>query len=520
MLWSLIKIVVFVLLVAAVTFGADYLMQIDGGVRIALMGTEITLTPLATVIGLAVLLISLWVLLKLASLTVALLKFINGDETALSRHFDRNRERKGYQALTEGMMALASGEPRVAMSKAAKAEKFLGKPELTNLLTAQAAEMAGDSKKAEEVYKRLLSDDSTRFVGVRGIMKQKLAAGEEDVARQLAEKAIALKPKHVEVQDTLLNLQTRAQDWSGARETLSLKLKQGSLPRDVHKRRDAVLALSAAKAVLDTDESAEALEAAVEANRLSPDLVPAAALAARSLIEKGQGRKAAKLLKKAWEAQPHPDLAAAFAAIAPEESPAERLKRFQPLLRLKPEHRESKLVLAELNIAAEDFPAARNALGDLISEDPDSRALTIMAAVERGEGSSDTVVKGWLARALNAPRGPQWVCTNCHNIHSDWAPVCENCQAFDTLSWQVPPAGAVDSATGVQMLPLIVGALEEATAPEQPEPPEAVEVADPAQDDNAPDVAEVSEAEIIPMPTDHVIDDPDTPRQAANDGSK
>ena len=72
MLWSLIKIVVFVLLVAAVTFGADYLMQIDGGVRIALMGTEITLTPLATVIGLAVLLISLWVLLKLASLTVAL----------------------------------------------------------------------------------------------------------------------------------------------------------------------------------------------------------------------------------------------------------------------------------------------------------------------------------------------------------------------------------------------------------------------------------------------------------------
>jgi HemY protein len=193
------------------------------------------------------------------------------------------------------------------------------------------------------------------------------------------------------------------------------------------------------------------------------------------------------------------------------------LKRFQPLLRLKPEHRESKLVLAELNIAAEDFPAARKALGDLISEDPDSRALTIMAAVERGEGSSDTVVKGWLARALNAPRGPQWVCTNCHNIHSDWAPVCENCQAFDTLSWQVPPAGAVDSATGVQMLPLIVGALEEATAPEQPE---AVEAAEPAQDDPTPDVAEVSEAEIIPMPTDHVIDDPDTPRQAANDGSK
>ncbi|CUH85428.1 heme biosynthesis protein HemY [Thalassovita mediterranea] len=512
MLWSLTKIVVFVLFVAAVTLGADYLMQIDGGVRIAFAGVEMTLTPLGTAIGLVVLVTALWVLLKLASLTVAVLKFINGDETALSRYFDRNRERKGYQALTDGMMALASGEPRAAMRQASKAEKFLRRPELTNLLTAQAAEMAGDSKKAEEVYKRLLKDDSTRFVGVRGIMNQKLAAGEEEVARQLAEKAIALRPKHVGVQDTLLDLQTRAQDWSGARNTLTLKLKQGTLPRDVHKRRDAVLALSEAKAILAEGQDATALEAAVEANRQSPDLVPAAALAARNMIEKGQARKAAKLIKKTWAAQPHPDLAAAFAAIAPEEDPAARLKRFQPLLRLMPDHRESRLVLAELNIAAEDFPAARKALGDLVDSDPDSRVLTVMAAVERGEGASDTVVKARLTQALSAPRGPQWVCGNCHNIHSDWAPVCGNCQAFDTLSWQVPPAGtegAGDSVTGVDMLPLIVGAVEDQSDVSE-ELPEA-EIIPLTTDD-----AEVVEAEV----SDEAVPDEAPQKMAANEGSK
>ena len=41
------------------------------------------------------------------------------------------------------------------------------------------------------------------------------------------------------------------------------------------------------------------------------------------------------------------------------------------------------------------------------------RALTIMAAIERGEGSSDEVVRGWLTKALPAPRGPQWVCDKC-----------------------------------------------------------------------------------------------------------
>lgn len=497
MLWSLIKIVVFVVLVAAAAIGGGYLLDMEGGVRIALAGYEINMTPFATVLALVSLLVALWLVLKLASLTVAVLKFINGDETALSRYFDRNRERKGYQALTEGMMALASGEPRVAMNKAAKAEKFLGKPELTNLLTAQAAEMAGDNKKAEEVYKRLLQDDSTRFVGVRGIMKQKLASGDEDTARKLAEKAIALKPKHEEVQDTLLQLQARAKDWSGARQTLTLKLKQGKLPRDVHKRRDAVLALSEARAIFDAGSSEKALDAAVEANRLSPDLVPAAALAARRLIETNQGKKAAKLLKKTWEAQPHPDLAAAFAAIAPDETPEARLKRFQPLLRLQADHRETKLLLAELEIANENFPAARRALASLIEHTPDSRALTIMAAVERGEGSSDTVVKGWLARALSAPRGPQWVCGNCHNIHSEWVPVCENCQAFDTLSWETPPQGQMGSATGVAMLPLIVGALEDQSVAEA----DTEEMESEASPIETADAAEVIEAEVVEHPS-------------------
>ena len=63
------------------------------------------------------------------------------------------------------------------MAKANKAEKYLHKPELTNLITAQAAEMAGDRKQAETVYKRLLADERTRFVGIRGIMKQKLDNG-------------------------------------------------------------------------------------------------------------------------------------------------------------------------------------------------------------------------------------------------------------------------------------------------------------------------------------------------------
>ena len=463
MLWSLFKIVLFVVIVAALTLGAGFLMESSGGIQITAGGTEFTLGPLQSVLAALVAIFLVWIFLKLFSLLIATLKFINGDETAISRYFDRNRERKGFQALSEGLMALASGEGRLAMAKATKAEKYLHKPELTDLITAQAAEMTGDRKKAEEVYKRLVQNETTRFVGVRGLMKQKLDSGDTDTALKLAERAFAIKPKHEEVQDTLLRLQAKNADWSGARKTLNAKLKHGALPRDVHKRRDAVLALSEAKDILDDGKTIEAQEAAISANKASPDLIPAAAMAARSHIAQGREKYAVRILKKAWQVQPHPELAAAFAEIEPNESAEARLKRFKQLTVLSPEHRETKLLLAELNLAAEDFPEARRSIGDLAETEPDTRVLAIMAAIERGEGASDAVVRGWLARALTAPRGPQWVCESCKTIHSEWTPVCNNCEGFDTLSWTTPPQSETVLPAGAEMLPLIVGSLEDKT---------------------------------------------------------
>ncbi|MCE8518649.1 tetratricopeptide repeat protein [Ruegeria pomeroyi] len=494
MLWSLLKILVFVAIIALLALGAGFLMEASGGVQITVAGTEYTLGPLQSVIGFGLLVVAVWLFFKLLTLLIATLKFLNGDETALSRYFDRGRERRGYQALTEGLMALASGEGRLAMAKAARAEKLLQKPELTNLLVAQAAEMTGDTKKAAETYRKLVTDQSTRFVGVRGIMKQKLAEGDDETARKLAEKALALKPRHEETQDVLLTLQTRAQDWAGARATLTSKLKTGTLPRDVYKRRDAVLALSEARDLLSETASVDQQERAIEANRLSPDLIPAAAMAARAHIAKGKPKNAAKILTKAWQVQPHPDLAHAFAEIAPDETPAARIKRFGALAKAHPQHAETRLMMAELNIVAEDFPEARRALGDLLEHSPDARAYTLMAAIERGEGASDAVVQGWLARALTAPRGPQWVCDNCQHIHAAWAPVCAHCNSFDTLSWRAPQDTDASATTTANMLPLIVGAIEQ-KAPEADEVEFESEVAaEDAVEAVAEEVKEASES--------------------------
>ena len=499
MLWSLLKIILFLAFVVAATWGAGMLLEADGGVRIAVANTEFTLGALESVIALLVLTIAIWVFLKIAGFVVAFIRFLNGDETAMTRYFARNRERKGYDALAEGMMALASGEGKLALAKADKADRYLNRPDLTTLLTAQAAEQAGDTKKAQEAYKRLLKDDKTRFVGVRGLMKQTLEKGDTDTAMKLAEKAFALKPKHEDTQNVLLQLQADAGEWGSARKTLSAKLKHGSLPRDVHRRRDAILALGEAADVMDDNKSIEAREAAIAANRQSPDLIPAAVMASDAYVEQAKPKYATRVIRKAWEVAPHPDLAAAFARIVPDESPADRVKRFAVLTNMHRDDPETLMLNAELLIAAEDFPAARKALGDLAETDPTARSLTIMAAIERGSGADDAIVKGWLARALTAPRGPQWVCENCGKAHADWMPVCDSCSGFDTLSWTRPKVDTAPMPSGAEMLPLIVGQIE---GPE----PEDVTDAEEVEIDLAPEPeAEDSPANDTTEPEDAVL---------------
>lgn len=457
MLWSLLKILVFIGLATAFAFGVAWILETPGEVKVAFGGREVFLSPIGFLIAVVVLILLALILLKVLGFLGAVIRFLLGDETAVSRYFSRGRERRGFDALTDGYVAVAAGDTRTASRKAQKASKLLNRPALTQLLSAQAAELSGDRRKAYEAYKAMLPHDRTRPLGIKGLRRLKQEEGDIDAAMALAKKEFALQPDNPEVLRTLFSMQSSQADWSGARETLNAEMHARLLPRDVGTRRDAVLSLADAKASYAAGNTGRGNEAALQANKLAPTLVPAAALASGVHASNGSKRKATKTLTSAWTANPHPDLAAAFAAIEPEETPETRRKRFGTLTAAAPGHVESRLLEAELALAAEDFPAARKALGDLAETTPTTRSLALMAAIERGQGAPDAVVRGWLAKALGASRGPQWICGKCTHVHSAWAPVCENCGAFDTLAWTTPAHDEDKGLDDSAMLPLIIG---------------------------------------------------------------
>lgn len=404
MLGSIVRSLIFVALIGAAIWGVSALLRMEGGITVTVGETELYLTPIAGAVGILLAVVGIWFGVKLLGLLLAVLRFLTGDETALSRYFERGRMRRGLEALSRGMTAVAAGDAKEALQKAKKAERLLQRPELTRLLNAQAAELAGDQRRARIYWKALANDPDTAFVGVKGLLGQALAEGETEKALRLAEYGFAIKPRDNQLLETLYGLQSENFDWAGARKTLGVQKKVGLIGKSEAARREATLALAQAEDAEAANRAEEAKRRALEAAKLDPSNVEAVVAASKRLVAEGSKRSAARQITEAWRLNPDARLAQAFAEIEPDETPVKRRKRFQRLFDANPQHPETRFLQAELALFAEDWAGAREAIKALGEEDLSARSLAIMAAIARGQGEPDHVVRGWLARALGAPR--------------------------------------------------------------------------------------------------------------------
>jgi HemY protein len=255
-----------------------------------------------------------------------------------------------------------------------------------------------------------------------------------------------------------------------------------------------VLLTARALAVEDSDRDA-AKEFVLEANKLAPDLVPAAALAGRLLAEGGHLRKANRIIDSAWRANPHPELAQAYAELRSGESARDRLKRIEAGARRVPGHIEGALAVARAALEAQEFAKARSELSPYLDR-PTKRICVLMARLERAERNDEGRAREWMARALNAPPDPQWTADGY--VSDRWLPVSPVSGRIDAFVWRVPLTGAIAA-------PIIEPELASAvTAAPPPREQNAVMHAERATGRSAP--PPVKTEPVIPLV--HAPDDP------------
>lgn len=426
----MVRVLVYLAVFAALAVGAVWLADRPGEVSVVWQGwrvdTSVALAAIAVV-----------VLALLTMLAFGLLRFVFGLPGAFSFASRSRRRARGFEAVSRGMVAIGAGDPIAAGRHAVDARRYVGNEPLTLLLEAQAAQLSGDRGRAEAAFKAMLDKPETRVLGLRGLFVEAKRRGDLAAARAFADDAVRRSPSLAWANDALLDFHTHAGDWQAARTAVerraALRLADKA---DAKRQRAVLLAAEALEARGSAPE--KALAAALEAVKLAPGLTPAAALAGRMLAERGDIRKAVKLLEAAWKEVSHPDLAAAYLDVRPGDSAQDRLARATTLAKLRPADPEGVLALAGAAIHARDFARARSVLKPLLAGGASVRACLLMAELEEAEHGAAGRVREWLSRATRAPRDAAWVADGL--ISDQWMPVSPISGRLDAFVWTVPPA--------------------------------------------------------------------------------
>jgi len=425
----MIRLLAFLFVLAIAAAGFAWIADRPGEVSVVWLGQRYETSVAVALLG---------VLLAAIAFTMfwGLLRFVLRIPSLMSIAARARRRNKGYEALSRGMVAAGAGDAALALRAARAAEKHLGEDALTLLLRAQATQLAGDRAGTERAFARMVDLPETRVLGLRGLHVEALRRGDANSAHHYAEQAQRIAPVTWAGQ-ALLDHHSAGQDWPRALAALEANLAQRSIDKPTARRQRAVLQTAIALD-LPPREAAEALRLSKEAAELAPDLVPAAALAARLLSGRGDLRKAARLIEASWKVQPHPDLAQAYLDLRPGDSTRDRLARARTLARFAPDDPESALCVAQAAMDARDFALARTTLQPLIESGtrPTVRMCLLMAELEDMDGGAEGQVREWFARASRAPRDKAWVADGV--ACDEWAPVSPISGKLDAFRWQAP----------------------------------------------------------------------------------
>ena len=426
----MIRLIVFLIVAVGLSLVAAWFADHPGRVSLIWQGLQIETS--IGVLALAVLLFGI-VLVALFEL----LRLLRRAPKRFGQRRRRARVDRGYHALAQGLVAAAAGDVAAAKALNRRAEKLLDHAPSTLLLSAQAAQLDGDEGAARQTFQRMLKHGETEFLGLRGLLAQAIKDGDSATALRLARRAYLRRPNTPWVLTTLFDLQTEAGLWTEALSTVADMARYQLIDRAAAVRRRAILFHQQAVSERQTGRPYEALRLARKAHKLLPSLTPLAVLAAEIAEQTNQTRLARRIIEAGWRAEPHPALARIYLAQAAGQPPAERLKLAERLYQLAPEHVQSELVLAGQALAAGQLPTARTALDRARRRAPSASVYRLLADVEQAEGQGEKA-RAWLAKAVDAPPDPAWLCPATGEVRARWSPFGPDGR-FDSLRWGSPP---------------------------------------------------------------------------------
>jgi len=406
------KLLILFIILGVAAASASWLATQPGAVKIEWLGWRMELPTslaVAIVISFALLLVFL----------DRLLRAIRGLPRWLGGRLRQRRDDAGHRALTLGLMAVSAGEPAEARKYASRAERLLEAPQLTGLLAAQAAHLAGDHQAACSYFTALLDDRETAFLGHIGLMRLAIDDQNSAKASNAARAALKIRPASVLAASHLLRLEAHQANWQAALPALDvlskgqkkLKTKEGDLAQpDALLRQRCALNFLQAGNFLVKDRPA-AIKALLVSLKTNPGFLPALIMLADLYLDDKAYAKATKILESGFRLAPHSLI----------------VTRLKQAFKSNDGHFISCLGKLLVKVDARQKRFAYH----LVAEQ--AQAAGMDGEVERLLSESKA-----LTETADDDNQPLWQCNSCKGLQEDWQAFCPACDEFASFVWQRP----------------------------------------------------------------------------------
>ena len=425
----MIRIILFLLLIALGAAGAAWVAEQTGEVVLSWGNLKIATTLPVFVLGLGIVVVA-------AIMLWAILRGLWRTPARIRKNRRERRHARGRHAITQGLLAIGHGDSSSARAHAEVARRHAAQDPLALLLHAQSAQLDGDRDGAQRAFRAMAEREDTRLLGLRGLFIEAQRADDPVAAVMVAEEALKLSPSSLWASHAVLGFCCAKGDWAGALSILDNNQSSGLIDKATYRRQRGVLLTARALELANVDRDLSR-DSVMEAVKLAPTLVPAAVLASKYDSEAHQVRRSMRIVETAWLAQPHPDLADAYAHVKLGDSARQRLVRVETLAAKAPGHIEGALAIARAAIDASEFTRARQALAPFIAA-PTQRVALLMAEIERTEHGDSGRARAWTLRAVRALHDPAWTADGY--VSDRWRPVSPVTGRLDAFQWQTPVA--------------------------------------------------------------------------------
>src|SRR3569623_278526 len=394
----MVRIFSFLILLTAMALGAAWVADQNGGVVLSWNGwrAETSLPVLALII----------LMLVLAAMMVwAIIRAFWKPPARLRRRRHEKRQAKARHAITQGLIAVGTGDSFAAHRHAGTAKRLAERDPLVLLLQAQTAQLEGDRPGAQHAFHAMAERKDMRLLGLRGLFIEAQRNDDPYTAVAMAEEALKIAPTSPWASHAVLGFRCAQGDWDGALALLDNNKAAGLIDTEPYRRRRGVLLTARALALEERDRDLSR-KSSMEAIKFAPQLVPAAVLAAKFYSEDNQVRRAMRAIEVAWNANPHPDLAAAYAHVRLGDSARERHARVALLAQQMPEERE------------------------------------------RAGNQEEGRAREWTARAVRAAPDPAWTADGY--VSDRWRPVSPVTGRLDAFQWVTPVAALASERAEIE----------------------------------------------------------------------